>query len=205
MFGLLYYAITGICKIANDIVHINENIKEQNRAIRENKDIYIDYRGFPRQLGTNKTVYHQTINGDRCLTYGNGEVVRNYSKEFRDAREKENLEKAIKNGDSVYLYKFPDQNKKDLGYKFFHEMIYKNYIYKDIKNGNEYVIASVSGFDGDYYMDVYTGYLVRESDNSIKNLIGDNKLNNDKIMKINEQIKNNNIYIRSYAIHIKES
>lgn len=181
MFGIFYLIANTIGTIGSGTIAAKENHDAIKRGVAKQKagqnraGVYIDRLGATRDLNTGKRVtvdnkFFAEAKGKDAYVYNEkGKPIRNLSAEIRD----DNYRKAINSnepGKTVtlwkrgcdYAYVGKDGNSYAWGNQF-----------KDLQNGSIYVcrfldfpkeITTETNAKGEFYMDIRSGLLVRESD-----------------------------------------
>lgn len=174
MFGLFYTIVAGLGFAVEKGAEAIISQQKREEARQKGKLTYYDDNNKLRLVETNERVANTTLtNGDHVLRYdgcNRGRIIRNYTQEKYEYELERNRRWAIKEGKSTYcitVTEVPKANHRsgllrtDDGFKDIPEEVRGNW-YKDFKTGDVYVIRKVRGRY--YFMDVNTGYLVRETD-----------------------------------------
>lgn len=154
MFGLLYTLFVTLGYVKKEFTESIENSKY--KKIYKNTDglTYTDTKGRSRLLSTNEIVFYtHSPNGEYILENISGEIIKNFTLEERQQKQKNSKEAAIYNQSSTYCIDENDHH---------NDWVCKGKRFKDFKTGNIYVIRNIQGKY--YYMDINNGFLVRKTD-----------------------------------------
>lgn len=174
MFGLFYTIAVGLGFAVEKGAEAIISQQKREEARQKGELTYYDDNNKLRLVETNERVADTTLlNGDHVLKYdgcNRGRIIRNYSQEKYEYEVERNRREAIKEGKSTYcitVSSVPKMNHTrsqlmDDNDNYIDNTNRTGYRFKDFKTGDVYVIRKVRGRY--YFMDVNTGYLVRETD-----------------------------------------
>lgn len=174
MFGLFYTIAVGLGFAVEKGAEAIISQKEREEARQKGKLTYRDDNNKLRLVETNERVADTTLmNGDHVLKYdgcNRGRIIRNYTQEKYEYELERNRREAIRKGKSTYcitVLGVPKANHTrsrliDDNGNYIDNTNRLGYRFKDFKTGDVYVIRKIR--DRYYFMDVNTGYLVRETD-----------------------------------------
>jgi len=196
LFGLFYTTFVlgakGVLGIKNSL----EDNDYKKEAVSHGEDIYINSKGISCHVKNDKPTIYTHIykkdgsKPDYVLKYaGTDKIIRNFSKEERDGREKYYYEKALELGRTAYRLGGDRDNYRNVDFRTS-----RGYRYKDIETKEIYVVREVD--EVLYYMSVKTGLLVRKTDGQ---LIIEERIKEKNPIKYNKFLEHDrNNFIKKY-------
>ena len=147
MFGFIYALIVICAIVILDIQHKLENKESKNKAIKEGRDWYLDYRGASRLVNGDILVWGKKLpNGERVLVDLAGTVVKNYDHAEKMANIK-NANEYLKSINFPVIFIgcmddiYPDKARKGI----FQGVYEKTAVFLDEKTGYHYIAVKWNG------------------------------------------------------------